>query len=41
MTEEREILVVYIGESDIQEWTQGIGKTVLMPELLVGCEELL
>tara|TARA_B100001094_G_scaffold299220_1_gene323725 strand:- start:378 stop:710 length:333 start_codon:yes stop_codon:yes gene_type:complete len=41
MTDEREVLIVYIGETDIQEWTQGIGKTVLMPELLVGCEELL
>ena len=41
MTEEREILVVYIGDEDIQTWTQTVGKSVLMPELLVGCEELL
>lgn len=41
MTEDKEILIVYIGETDIQEWTQNVGKSILMPELLVGCEELL
>jgi hypothetical protein len=41
MTEDKEILTVYIGDSDIQEWTQNVGKSILMPELLVGCEELL
>ena len=41
MTEEKEILVVYIGNQDIQEWTQNDGKSILMPELLIGCEELL
>jgi hypothetical protein len=41
MTEDKETLVVYIGTRDIQEWTQNEGKSILMPELLVGCEELL
>lgn len=41
MDEPKKILTVYIGETDIFEWTMGIGKTVLMAELLVGCEELL
>ena len=41
MEEPKTILTVYIGETDIYEWSMGIGKTVLMPELLVGCEEVL
>jgi hypothetical protein len=41
MTEDKEVLTIYLGETDIYEWTQGVGKTVLMPELLVGCEEVL
>jgi len=41
MDEPKTILTVYIGETDIYEWSMGIGKTVLMPELLVGCEEVL
>jgi hypothetical protein len=41
MDEPKTILTVYIGDTDIYEWTMGIGKTVLMPELLVGCEEVL
>ena len=41
MDEPREILTVYIGNSDIFEWATNMGKSVLMSELLVGCEELL
>ena len=41
MTEEKKILTVYIGQTDIFEWTMNEGKSVIMPELLVGCEELL
>lgn len=41
MEEPKTILTVYIGDTDIYEWTMGVGKTVLMPELLVGCEEVL
>jgi hypothetical protein len=41
MDEKKKILSVYIGRNDIFEWTQGKGKDILMPELLVGCEELL
>jgi len=41
MDEKKKILSVYIGKNDIFEWTNGIGKDILMPELLVGCEELL
>ena len=41
MDEPREILTIYIGNSDIFEWATDRGKSVLMSELLVGCEELL
>jgi len=41
MDEKKKILSVYIGRNDIFEWTQNKGKDILMPELLVGCEELL
>lgn len=41
MTEDKKILTIYIGKTDIYEWTMGKGKNILMPELLVGCEELL
>lgn len=41
MTEEKRILTIHIGKTDIYEWTMGVGKNTLMPELLVGCEELL
>ena len=41
MDEPREILTIYIGNSDIFEWATNMGKSVLMSELLVGCEELL
>lgn len=41
MTEEKKILTIHIGNTDIYEWTMGEGKRDLMPELLIGCEELL
>lgn len=41
MDEPKKIFTVHIGKNDIYEWTMGIGKETLMPELLVGCEELL
>ena len=27
------VLHIYIGEDDVQEWTQGVGKDVLMPAM--------
>jgi hypothetical protein len=41
MDEPRKILTIHIGQNDIYEWTMNVGKERLMPELLVGCEELL
>jgi hypothetical protein len=41
MDEPKKILTVYIGSNDIFEWATDTGKSILMPELLVGCEELL
>ena len=41
MEEPKEIPTIYIGETDIHTWLHGDGKPILMPELLVGCEELL
>ena len=38
---EDKVLTVHIGETDIFEWTQGIGKAVLMPVLLKTCEEVI
>lgn len=40
MKEER-VFTVHIGETDIFEWTQGIGKSVLMPILLKVCQEVI
>lgn len=39
--EEKKVFTAYIGEVDIQEWIQGIGKAVLMPILLKTCEEVI
>ena len=36
--EETKILTIYLGDTDIYEWTQGVGKSILMPQLLIGCE---
>ena len=41
MDEPKKILTVYIASNDIFEWATNTGKSILMPELLVGCEELL
>jgi len=41
MEEEKRVFTAYIGEVDIQEWTQGIGKAILMPILLKTCEEVI
>lgn len=41
MDEPKEILTIYIGNSDIFEWATDRGKAILMSELLTGCEELL
>tara|TARA_Y100000389_G_scaffold93784_1_gene90423 strand:- start:2771 stop:3088 length:318 start_codon:yes stop_codon:yes gene_type:complete len=40
MTQET-VKTIYIGNTDIFEWTQGVGKEMLMPILLEGCERLL
>ena len=39
--EQEKVFTVHIGETDIFEWTQGIGKSVLMPILLKVCEEVI
>jgi hypothetical protein len=40
MDDEVKILSVYIGQKDIYEWLKGDGKSILMPELLSGCEKV-
>ena len=37
----KEVLHIYIGESDIQEWTQGVGKDILMPQMFESVKEIL
>ena len=37
----KEVLHIYIGESDIQEWTQGVGKDILMPQMFESVKEML
>jgi hypothetical protein len=37
----KEVLHIYIGEVDIQEWTQGDGKDVLMPQMFESVKEML
>ena len=39
--EQEKVFTVHIGETDIFEWTQGIGKSILMPILLKVCEEVI
>ena len=41
MSEPVQILSVHIGETDLYEWLQWEGKSVLMPELLTGLERIL
>lgn len=38
---EKTVLHVYIGDDDIQTWTQGIGKETLMPEMFDACKEII
>ena len=40
MKEER-VFTAHIGETDIFEWTQGIGKAILMPILFEVCKEVI
>jgi|TARA_B110000914_G_C15385330_1_gene409792 hypothetical protein len=35
------VLHIYIGEEDIQEWTQGIGKITLMPAMFECCKTVI
>jgi len=35
------VFTAYIGETDVFEWTQGIGKHILMPILLKVCEQVI
>ena len=37
----KEVLHIYIGETDIQEWTQGVGKDILMPQMFESVKEML
>ncbi len=38
----KEILTVTLPENEmIYDWSRGIGKSIIFPELLIGCEELL
>jgi hypothetical protein len=36
--EQEPVLHVYIGNDDIQIWTQGVGKSILMPEMFKCCK---
>jgi|TARA_B110000977_G_scaffold103580_1_gene135205 hypothetical protein len=38
---DKTVFTAHIGETDIHEWTQGIGKTILMPILFQVVQELL
>ncbi len=40
MKEER-VFTVHIGETDVYEWVQGVGKAVLMPILFEVCKEVI
>lgn len=35
------VFTVHIGETDIYEWSQGVGKGILMPVLLEVCGEII
>lgn len=39
--QEKTVLHIYIGDDDIQTWTQGIGKETLMPEMFGACKEVI
>jgi len=38
---DKKVFTAHIGETDVQEWTQGIGKQILMPVLFKVVQELL
>jgi hypothetical protein len=38
---DKKVFTAHIGETDVQEWTQGIGKHILMPILFKVVQELL
>ena len=38
---DKQVLTAHIGETDVQEWTQGVGKQILMPVLFKVVQELL
>lgn len=41
LKKEKNILTVYVGEDNFEDWALGIGKEIMFPELLKGCEKLL
>ena len=38
---DKTVFTAHIGETDVQEWTQGVGKHILMPVLFKVVQELL
>ena len=38
---DKKVFTAHIGETDVQEWTQGVGKHILMPVLFKVVQELL
>jgi hypothetical protein len=37
----KKVFTAHIGETDVHEWTQGVGKQILMPILFKIVQELL
>jgi hypothetical protein len=33
-----DILTIYLGDDDMETWVRGVGKSIIMPSLLHGCE---
>ena len=38
---DKKVFTAHIGETDVQEWTQGVGKQILMPVLFKVVQELI
>ena len=38
---DKKVFTAHIGETDVHEWTQGVGKQILMPVLFKVVQELL
>ena len=38
---DKKVFTAHIGDTDVQEWTQGVGKHILMPVLFKVVQELL